>query len=86
MPSRSDTPFFVFAITPNVLLFHRRMFCHFGISAISDISRWRQYYASRVGCFRTFSSRGWYSDQIRCKKLESLSFRYNETRTKNVKS
>ena len=77
-------PIFVFAITPNVLLFHNRVWRHFGISVISDISRWREYYASGVGCFRMFSSKRWYSDQFRCKNTR-ISFRCDETRTKNVK-
>ena len=58
-------PIFVFAITANVLLFHHRMCRHFDISVISDISRWREFYASGVGCFQTFSLRSWYSDQFR---------------------
>ena len=51
---------------------------------ISDISRWRECYASGVGCYWTFSSRRWYSDQFRCKNTR-ISFRYDEMRTKNVK-
>ena len=54
------------------------------IYVISDISKWREYYASGVGCYWTFSSRRWYSDQFRCKNTRIL-FRYDETRTKNVK-
>ena len=75
---------FVFAIMPNVLIFHHRDSRMTPVYAISDISRWREYYASGVGCFRTFSSRRWYSDQFRCKNTR-ISFRYDETRTKNVK-
>ena len=66
-------PIFVFAITPNVLLFHHRDSRMTPVCAISDISRWREYYASGVGCFRTFSSRRWYSDQFPCKKYPNLA-------------
>ena len=41
---------FVFAITPNVLLFHHRNSRMTPVYVISDISGWREYYASGVGC------------------------------------
>ena len=75
---------FVFAITPNVLLFHHRDSRMTSVYAISDISGWCEYYASGVGCFRTFSSRRWYSDQFPYKNTR-ISLRYDETRTRNVK-
>ena len=74
----------VFAITPNVLLFQHRDSRMTPVYVISDISGWRDYYASEVSCFRTFSSRRWYSDQFLCKNTR-ISLRYDETRTKNVK-
>ena len=77
-------PILVFAITPNVLLFYHRDSRMTPVYVISDISGWREYYASGVGCFRTFSSRRWYSDQFPCKNTR-ISLRYDETRTKNVK-
>ena len=47
-------PILAFAITPNVPLFHHRDLRMTLGSVMSDISRWRNYYSSGVGCFRFF--------------------------------
>ena len=44
-------PIFAFAITPNVLLFHHRDLRMTPVYVTSDTSRWREYYASGVGCY-----------------------------------
>ena len=56
---------------PQTLPFSKPILRMTPIYVIFDISRWREYYASRVGCYWTSSSRRWYSDQFRCKILES---------------